>query len=97
MIRGEAGTRERGNRVRNSGSRSGLRWSLQEPVDDGAPVFGFRIVERGVVRARGENEQIGAAAGAGEEFFSHVALEETVAVALDNEDGESAFAQGFFG
>ena len=80
---------------RRSGIGARLWLSLLEPVDDWVPVFGLRIIEGGVVRAGGEDEQVGAASAAGDEFVRHVHLEEAIVVALDNEDGESAAAEGF--
>ena len=80
---------------RSSGIGARLWLSLLEPVDDGAPVLGFGVVEGGVVRAGREDEQIGAASAASDEFVRHVHLEEAIVVALDNEDGESAAAEGF--
>jgi len=70
---------------------------LKEPIDDGIPVFRLGIVERGVVGAGRENYQVSASPSAVVEFAGHVRLEETVAVALDDEDGESAIAERFLG
>ena len=68
-----------------------------QPVDDGVPVFRLRVVERRVVGAGREDEKVGAAASAGEEVVRHLQLEEAIAVALDDEDGEVAIAQSFAG
>ena len=87
----DKGTSLRGNQS-DGFSRVRLGRSLLKPVNDWVPVFGLWFVERRVVGVGGENEKLGAAVGAGEEFFSHVALEKAVAVALDNEDGQGAVA-----
>ena len=47
--------------------------------------------------AGGKDEQVGASAGAGDEFVSHLRREEAVAIALDDEDGKSAIAKGVLG
>ena len=61
---------------------------MKKPIDYGVPVFGLRIIERRVVGAGREDEQGGALARAGDEIVSHLRGEETIAIALDNEDGD---------
>ena len=82
---------------RGSGIRARLWLSLLEPVDDRVPILGSWVVERRVVRASGEDEQIGTGVGTGEEFVGHGCLKEMVAISLDDKDGEVAIAKGFAG
>jgi hypothetical protein len=55
------------------------------------------VIERLIVGAGGEDEQISAAVGAGEQVVGHGQAEEAVAISLDDEDGKGAVTESVRG